>query len=74
MTSSPLPSRFPPSSLWVDVGLYTGDPGIKRCDGDERPPLQQGWLLAEELTRKSLVLLLAGASQGGGGRTELEVK
>lgn len=52
VTSSPLPS-FIPRSFWVDIGLYTGDPDIKRCDSDTCPPLQQGWLLAKELTRKS---------------------
>lgn len=72
VTSAPLPSCFPPS-FWVDVGLYRGEPGVK-CDSDACPPLQQGRLLAQGLTRKSLMLLLAGPSRGGGGRTEPEVK
>lgn len=72
VTSAPLSSCFPPS-FWEDVGLYRSDPGVK-CDSDTCFPLQQGRLLARELTRKSLMLLLAGPSRGGGGRTELEVK
>lgn len=69
------PSALPfPSQLLGGCKFVHSDPGIKRCDSDRRPPLQQGWLLAKELTRESLMLLLAGASQGGGDRTELEVK
>lgn len=37
-------------------------------------PSSRTIFLANEMTRKSLRLLLAGASQGGDDRTELEVE
>lgn len=37
-------------------------------------PSSRTIFLANEMTRKSLMLLLDGVSQGGDGRTELEVE